>query len=169
MSAILKKVLLLNSSYEPMNLCSTKKAMTLIFLDKAETVEWRDKEFIRTVNKNIKCPSIIRLKNRTRTSRGKVQLNRKNVFKRDGFKCGYCGNTKDLTIDHIIPKSKGGKSTWENLVTACISCNNKKDDKLYYEVGLKLNITPKVPNHIIFLAQSIRRMEDNWKPYLYLT
>lgn len=169
MSVLLKKVLLLNSSYEPMTLCSAKKALTLLFLEKAETVEWRDKDFIRSVNTKMKCPSIIRLRSKTQTSRGKVQLNRKNIFKRDGFKCGYCGSTKDLTIDHIIPKSKGGKSTWENLVSACCSCNNKKDDKYYYEVGLKLRITPKVPNHIFFLREGIKKMEENWRPYLYLT
>lgn len=152
-----------------MTLCSAKKAMTLLFLEKAETVEWRDRDFIKTVSTAIKCPSIIRLKSRTRTARAKVQLNRKNIFKRDGFRCGYCGSAKDLTIDHIIPKSKGGKSTWENLVSACTSCNNKKDDKFHYDVGLKLRITPKVPNHIIFLTQSIRRIEDNWRPYLYLS
>jgi len=167
MSALLNKVLLLNSSYEPMTFCSAKKAITLLFLEKAETVEWRE-DLIRTVSSSMKCPSIIRLKRRTLTARGKVQLNKKNVFKRDGFKCAYCGETKDLTLDHVIPKSKGGKSTWENLVSACVKCNNRKDDKYYYEVGLKLRITPKAPNHIFFLRQGVKKMEENWKPYLYL-
>ena len=168
MSALFHKVLLLNSSYEPMALCSAKKALTLLFLEKAETVEWRDRSFIRTVSSTMKCPSIIRLKRHLKTTRGKVQLNKKNVFKRDGFKCVYCGETKELTIDHVVPKSKGGRSTWENLVTACSSCNNTKDNKFYYEVGLKLKAQPKTPNHIFFLRQGIKQMEDNWKPYLYL-
>lgn len=146
-----------------------KKAITLMVLEKAEAVETRSDVKIRGVHKNFDCPSIVRLKHNRKAFRTRVQLNRKNIMKRDGFTCMYCGDVNDLTIDHIIPKSKGGKTTWENLVTACNKCNNLKDNKLYHEVGLKLKTKPKMPSIIVFLRQEVNTIEENWKPYLYLT
>lgn len=169
MSSMFKKVLLLSSSYEPIAFCDMKKAITLMFLEKAEAVELRVNESIKGISSNYACPSIIRLKSRNRNAKPKIQLNRKNVMKRDNFKCMYCGSTNELTIDHIVPKSKGGKTTWENLVTACNPCNNKKDSKELHEVGFVLKTIPKMPNRITFLRQEVRMIEDNWKPYLYLT
>jgi 5-methylcytosine-specific restriction endonuclease McrA len=145
-----------------------KKAMILVSLDKAETVELRPDDAIRGIGRTFPCPSVIRLKTSPRSARIKVLLNRKNVMKRDNFRCAYCGDSKNLTIDHIIPRSKGGKTTWENLVTACNTCNNKKDNKLLYETSLKLKITPRTPNRIVFLRQGVKMVEENWKPYLYL-
>lgn len=168
MSVMFKKVLLLSSSYEPIAFCSMKKALTLVFLEKAESIETRSKDVVKGVGRTFQCPSVIRLKTGSRSTRIKVQLNRKNIMKRDGFKCMYCGDTKNLTVDHVFPKSKGGKTTWENLVTACNSCNNLKDNKLLHEVGLKLTTVPKAPNRIVFLRQGVRNVEENWKPYLYL-
>lgn len=169
MSAILKKVLLLSSSYEPIAFCSVKKAINLMVLEKAEAIESRNDLKIKGVLRNFDCPSIVRLKHNKRHFKMKVQLNRKNVLKRDGFVCMYCGDNSNLTIDHIVPKSKGGKTAWENLVTACNRCNNLKDNKYPHEVGLKLKTTPKMPNIIMFLRQDINSIEENWKPYLYLT
>ena len=169
MSLMFKKVLLLSSSYEPITFCDMRKAITLMFLDKAEVVDHRDGESIRSTSKQYKCPSIIRLRTNNRNAKTKIQLNRKNIMKRDNFRCMYCGRTSELTIDHIIPKSKGGKTTWENLVTACNPCNNKKDNKYIHEVGFVLKTAPKMPNRITFLRQDVRMIEDNWKPYLYLT
>jgi len=168
MSVMFKKVLLLSSSYEPVAFCTMKKAMILVSLDKAEAVEMRPDDAIRGVGRTFPCPSVIRLKTSSRSTRIKVQLNRKNVMKRDNFKCMYCGDSKNLTIDHVLPRSKGGKTTWENLVTACNRCNNKKDDKLLHETGLKLKTVPRAPNRIVFLRQGVRAVEENWKPYLYL-
>lgn len=169
MSPMFKKVLLLSSSYEPIAFCDMKKAITLMFLEKAEVVEMRDGEWIKCISMNYKCPSIIRLRSNNRHAKPKIQLNRKNIMKRDNFKCMYCGSTSELTIDHIVPKSKGGKTTWENLVTACNPCNNRKDNKDLHEAGLMLRTVPKMPNRITFLRQEVRMIEENWKPYLYLT
>lgn len=169
MSTMLRKVLLLSSSYQPIAFCSMRKALNLIFLEKAEIIEPREDAVLRGVFRTFDCPSIIRLKNTYRGLVTKVQLNRKNVMKRDGFRCMYCGNTSDLTIDHIVPKSRGGKTSWDNLVTACNGCNNKKDNKFLHESGMKLRTIPKTPNRIIFLRQEVKTIEENWKPYLYLT
>lgn len=163
-----KKVLLLSSSYEPMAFCDMKKAITLIFLEKAEAVETRNDGWIRASSGMYVCPSIIRLKSKHRYGATKIQLNRKNVMKRDNYRCVYCGSTSNLTIDHVVPKSKGGKTSWENLVTACNPCNNKKDNKFLNEVGFRLGTIPKAPNRIVFLQKESRRIEDNWKPYLYM-
>lgn len=169
MSLMSKKVLLLSSSYEPIAFCDMKKAITLVFLEKADEVELREDGWVKGVSKNYACPSIIRLKASNKHAKPKIQLNRKNVLKRDNFKCMYCGSTNGLTIDHIVPKSKGGKTTWENLVTACNPCNNKKDNKYLHEVGFNLRTTPKMPNRIVFLHRELKTIEENWKPYLYLT
>jgi 5-methylcytosine-specific restriction endonuclease McrA len=168
MSAMFKKVLLLSSSYEPIAFCNMRKALGLIALNKAEAIEIRGDLKIKGVSKLFDCPSIIRLKDRQRNVKVKVQLNRKNIMKRDGFMCMYCGSCSELTIDHIVPKSKGGKTSWENLVTACTKCNNIKDDKFLHEAGFKLKTTPKMPNRIVFLRQEVNTIEENWKPYLYL-
>lgn len=168
MSALEKKVLLLSSSYEPIAFCSMRKAINLMFLEKAEAVEDRDGVFLSGTQRTFRCPSIIRLRGDRNRIKIKVQLNRRNVMKRDGFSCMYCGSRSDLTIDHIVPRSKGGKTTWENLVTACTSCNNKKDNKDLHEVGFRLRTIPKTPNRIVFLRQEVNSIEENWKPYLYL-
>jgi hypothetical protein len=168
MSAMFKKVLLLNSSYQPITFCSMKKAITLMFLEKAEVVQNRNDMMIMGVSSNLSCPSIIRLKEH-RPLKIRVQLNRKNILKRDGFKCVYCGSRSDLTIDHVVPKSKGGKTSWENLVTACNDCNNTKDNKLLHESGLVMKTKPRMPNRIIFLRQEVNKIEEDWKPYLYIS
>lgn len=163
-----KKVLLLSRSYQPMALCDMKRAMVLVALEKAEPVEFRDGEWIAGVSKRFPCPSIIRLRAGVNPNI-KIQLSRKNILKRDGFCCVYCESTSELTVDHVVPKSKGGRSTWENLVTACRSCNNRKDDKLPHEAGMKMRTVPKMPNKIVFLRQEARTIEESWKPYLYIT
>lgn len=98
----------------------------------------------------------------------KIILTRKNILKRDRHKCAYCGRGDlPLTIDHIIPKSRGGDDTWENLVAACLPCNNKKGDRTPEEANIKLKIKPYVPNHIMFIRNTVGRLDDNWKPYLF--
>lgn len=161
------KVLVLSNSYEPLSITCRRKAFLLVYLDKADVVEFKD-ELMHTINKSYNVPSIIRLKQRPKFNIfSRVELNRKNIFKRDNHQCQYCGSNENLTIDHIIPKSKGGDSTWENLVTACTSCNNKKDNKLLNEVNMKLKSTPKRPHHVQFLMKR-QSVEESWKDYLFL-
>jgi len=95
-------------------------------------------------------------------------LNRKNILKRDGYKCAYCGRSDlPLTIDHVIPRSHGGKDTWENLVAACYRCNNKKGNRTPAEAEMPLLIKPYTPTHIMFLVNSVNRLDETWKPFLF--
>ena len=98
-----------------------------------------------------------------------VELTRKNIIKRDANKCQYCGKKSiELTIDHIIPKSRGGSDSWENLITACVRCNNRKGNQTPDEAGIRLLSRPRKPNHIIFLKQNIANLEESWRPFLFM-
>jgi 5-methylcytosine-specific restriction endonuclease McrA len=99
----------------------------------------------------------------------RIDLSRKNILKRDNHRCQYCGKkTLDITIDHIMPKSRGGIDTWDNLVAACVRCNNRKGNRTPDEAGMKLLSKPRRPNHIMFLKQYIGRTEDSWRPFLFM-
>lgn len=99
----------------------------------------------------------------------KVFLTRKNVLRRDSFRCAYCGRGDlPLTVDHIIPKARGGQDTWENLVCACTVCNNKKGDRTLEESGFQLLVKPFVPSHIMFIKNFVSKLDENWKPYLFV-
>lgn len=162
------KVLLLNASYEPLSICNVKKAVCLIFLGKAELVADNSAKSLRSVSATFQFPSVIRLVHFIKIPYKKIILTRKNILKRDHHKCGYCGRSDlPLTIDHIKPSSRGGEDTWENLVTACLPCNNKKGDRTPTEAGLNLVIRPYAPSHLMFLKNSVNRLEDSWKPYLF--
>lgn len=161
------KVLVLSKSYEPVSVTSAKKAFLLVYSDKAEVVD-ETEDIVRSPSMVFNLPSIIRLKTRPKFNIfKKIELNRKNVFRRDNNTCQYCGSTENLTLDHIIPKSKGGTTSWDNLVTACNRCNNKKDNKNLHEIEMKLKIEPRKPNYIQFLIKK-SGIQESWKPYLFL-
>lgn len=163
------KVLLLNQSFEPLKICSLKKAITLIFLQKAEVIIEDEIKKVRSVSMAFPSPSVIRLKRYVKVPFKSVVLSRKNVFRRDSFVCAYCGRgDRQLTIDHIVPKSLGGSNSWINLITACVSCNNKKGDRTPAEAGMELLFKPFVPSHIMFLKNSVNKIDPKWKPFLYL-
>lgn len=161
------KVLVLSQSYEPLSITSARKAILLVFSGKADIIDESD-DYVHSVSYSFKMPSIIKLKSRPKFNPFTlVELNRKNIFRRDNYTCQYCNSTENLTIDHVIPKSRGGKSTWENLVTACHSCNNKKDNKSLKDVGMQLKTEPKRLHYVHFLARK-KSICDSWKPYLFL-
>ncbi|MGE5480430.1 MAG: HNH endonuclease [Chloroflexota bacterium] len=163
------KALVLNQSYEPISVCSPRKAFILILLMKAELVAERRGQSIRSVSQSFPLPSIIRLTAFSKVPKRKIELSRKNIIKRDDFRCQYCGKkSPQLTVDHIIPKSRGGIDSWENLVAACIKCNNKKGSRTLEEAGLKLLSKPKAPHYIMFLKQCIGNAEESWKPFLFM-
>jgi hypothetical protein len=157
-------ILVLNADYLPINVTTFKKAYKLVYKGKAEVVEECVDE-IKTCFKQFKKPSIIRLYKYIHIPFRKVVLTRENIFKRDNYKCGYCSINKDLTLDHIKPKSKGGQNSWENLVTCCFKCNSKKGDRTPEQADMKLLVKPFKPNPFFF----IRHINDNnekWKSYL---
>ena len=162
-----KNVLVLDVWYQPVTLTSVRKAITLLWLDKVELIEHSD-YLMHSPSRTLNRPLIIRLKEKLKSnSWRRVQLNRRNLFKRDDHKCVYCGSNENLTVDHVVPRCYGGKTTWDNVVTPCHSCNNKKDNKMPEDVGLKLKTQPKQPNHISFLTRDTK-LHEKWKPYLFM-
>lgn len=168
MDLLNSNVLVLNQDYQPLSVCNVRKSLMLIFLDKAELLHDYPGLKIRSVRMDFDFPSVIRLRTYARIPFKNIVLTRKNIIKRDSHKCQYCGKSTDLTIDHIIPRSRGGKDTWENLVAACDRCNHKKGNRTPKEANMPLLRDPFRPNHIIFLREYMGRIQDPWKPYLYL-
>jgi len=162
------QVLLLNRNYEPMSVVSAKKAVVLFYLQKVEIIEQHD-AVVRSVTISIPLPSIIRLVRYTPIPRKRIVLSRRNILKRDGQRCQYCGTTKPpLTIDHVIPKNRGGKDTWENLVCACVRCNNKKGNRTPEEAGINLLAVPRRPSQLYFIQHFVGVRDSRWKPYLFM-
>lgn len=159
---------MLNRSYEPLTVCNVKKALILIVLGKAELVENNNTKTVRSVRAEFPWPSVIRLNTYIRVPYKKIILTRKNILKRDGHKCSYCGRGDvTLSIDHILPRSRGGEDTWENLTAACNKCNNIKGDRTPEEAEMKLKSRPYAPNHILYIKNAVNRLDNNWKPYLF--
>ena len=141
----------------------------LILLLKAELVVARSGRAIRSVTMTFPYPSVIRIASYVRVPHKKIDLSRKNILRRDGLRCQYCGNaTTPLTVDHVIPRSRGGGDSWENLTTACVLCNNRKGSRTPEEAKMRLLSLPKRPNHVLFLKQYMGKVDDNWKPYLFM-
>ncbi len=160
------KALVLNLDYTPMAVCTVERAFLLIYLDKAELIRANSTFEFHTVNKTYSMPAVIKLNRYVNIPYKGVVLSRENVFKRDGFKCQYCGTEKELTLDHLIPKAKGGKTSWNNLVTACKSCNSKKGYSSPEEAGLQLTFKPFRPSYIMHLKDLSGSNYDVWKPFL---
>ncbi len=159
-------VLVLNQDFTPLALCHVNRAFLLIFNSKAELIRESKSRVMRSISKNYPYPSVIKLNRYISLPYRKVILNRHNIFKRDQNQCQYCGKTRELTLDHLIPRSKGGKFVWTNLVTACLSCNAKKGDKLISETDLVLNKNPIKPSFIMFLKKLSHRQINEWEPFL---
>ena len=167
-SVLSKQVLMLNCNYEPMSVVSAKKAIILLYLGKAELVERYD-HWVRSVTTRMPLPSIVRLVSYVRVPHKRIILTRKNILKRDGRQCQYCGTrTGPFTVDHVIPRDRGGQDTWENLVCACLRCNTKKGNRTPEEAGMRLLRKPRKPNHLFFIQHFIGVLDERWKPYLFM-
>lgn len=162
-----RKVLVLNQDFSALSVCSVPKAFLLVYLNKAEMITEVHTEAIRTVSRNYQMPSIIRLFHYVQMPyRGGVTLTRQNIFRRDVHQCQYCGSAKDLTIDHVLPRSRGGKSTWDNLITACKPCNSRKGDLTPEEARMPLRQEPFKPSFIMFLRDFSGKISEDWQLYL---
>lgn len=161
-----KRVLILNQDYSPISICSVQKAFLLVFLKKAELVIAAKDGLLRSVSKTFKLPAVIRLDKYVHVPYKGVLLTRQNIFKRDGFCCQYCGSAKELTLDHLVPRSKGGKSNWQNLVTACKRCNALKGDNTPEKAGMKLRKQPFKPTYVMFIRDFSGYVQEEWIPYL---
>lgn len=162
-------VLVLNQDYQPLSICSVQRSMKLLFLEKAELLHDDPEKELSTTRTSYQYPSVIRLRNYIRIPYTKVVLSRRNIMRRDKFSCQYCAKKSDLTIDHVLPKSRGGKDQWENLVTACEKCNVKKGNKTPQEAQMPLMRKPYRPIPITFFREYNGNVQDPWKPYLYMT
>lgn len=157
-------ILVLNSNYLPINITNFKKAFKLVFKGKAEVILESD-EVISTMKIKFKKPSIIRLTYNVNVPYRKVILSKENIFKRDNYTCAYCGKYRDLTIDHIHPKSKGGKDSWDNLISACFKCNSRKGDRTPEQAGMELRFKPFKPSPLHFMCES-NKFREGWGEYL---
>jgi 5-methylcytosine-specific restriction endonuclease McrA len=168
----MERTLLLNQGYQPVTTISWQRAVCLLTLGKVEVVEEYDVD-IRSVYLVIKMPAVVRLITRFRKVKQRVKFSRQNVLARDRWKCQYCGQRKpvaQLTYDHVVPRSKGGKTCWENIVTACQDCNARKGNRTPRGAGMRLRSTPQRPAWVpVFVIRLTGSVPDQWASYLYWT
>jgi 5-methylcytosine-specific restriction endonuclease McrA len=160
--------LVLNQSYEPLNVCRARRAMTLIFSGKAEMLE-DGVGYIHTANMMYPLPSVIRLAYMVKRPRPQPKLSRAEIFNRDHNTCQYCGKqSHQLTLDHVIPRNQGGKHTWENLVSACATCNRRKAGRTPEQAHMKLYKTPVRPMATIYqnIPYHFLETQSHWLKYL---
>ena len=160
------QVLLLNQNFEPLTLCSVRRAVIMVWSGKAEIIESTG-HYIHSVSSAFNVPSIVRLLSYIQSRhRWNIQLSKQNILKRDRKICQYCDASDGyMTVDHVVPRSSGGGETWENLVCACPQCNNRKGNRTLEQAGMKLINKPKKPNYRTFLF-SRGTLLSTWKPYL---
>jgi 5-methylcytosine-specific restriction endonuclease McrA len=164
-------VLLLNATYEPLQVVTWQRAMILWFQEKVDILESHT-VYIRSVRQNYSAPAVLRLRYYIKPRRyRRVRLCRENIFLRDSYQCQYCAQTfpyKDLTLDHVMPVSRGGPKSWQNLVTACHKCNHKKGSQTPEEAHMPLLNPPKplkwTPQ--LDMKVKIQQTEEAWSPYL---
>jgi 5-methylcytosine-specific restriction endonuclease McrA len=157
------RALVLNVSHEPLAVVPARRAVVLVLREKAEALETNGIVF-RSERIALEAPSVIRLNYFVRVPyRARAALTRRAVFARDGWSCQYCGAPAE-NVDHVIPRSRGGPHSWENVVAACRRCNSRKENRLLHEAGLRLRREPYVPRDGLRL--SLGRLEPEWEPYL---
>lgn len=139
------QILVLNADFQPINMTSFRKGYNLVYKGKAEVISSHDDYTIVFCTGVIARPKIIRLLQYIYLPHRRLTLSKQNIFKRDGHRCVYCDMNDNLTLDHVKPKSRGGKNTWENLVTCCSKCNSKKGDRTPEEAGMKMKHKPFSP------------------------
>lgn len=167
-SIVNRSVLMLNQNYEPLTVCTARRAVVLLFQGKAEIIEPADGLRIRTVSTSYSMPSVVRLWEFKKVPFKRIMLTRKNILTRDGNRCQYCFTTRGpMTVDHVIPKRLGGHEGWDNLVCACARCNNRKGDRTPERSGMALKKRPGRPSYITFIQRS-SAVSDRWRPYLFM-
>lgn len=163
------KCLVVDSSYTARSVISAARAFVIHYKGNAEIVEHHPEMFnmANPIHKFYK-PSVIRVPKYVKTDLHKVPLTRENIYRRDNHQCVYCGddNRRSLTLDHVVPQSKGGPNTWDNLVTACKKCNGEKSDLTLEEYGKEIP-KPYRPHHLM-LIKKIHDIPEEWKPYLLM-
>jgi len=163
------KVLVLNQNYEPLGVCNVHRAVILLYLGKAEMINRIQNRYMRSMKLRYPVPTIVRLLLYKKIPRKKVLMSRKNILIRDNYQCQYCGRKNvELTVDHVLPRDRGGKEDWDNLICACVKCNNKKGNRTPEEIGMTMLGVPRRPSYIAFFRYYIGTLYKEWKPYLYM-
>jgi len=159
-------VLLLNQNYQPLNICTARRAISLMGLGKAEPIINSSRN-IRSATASLPLPSVIRLYYMVKIPTTNRRLSRQALFFRDKFTCQYCSKkTRQLTIDHVIPRSKGGLHVWENVVSACADCNHKKAGRTPKEANMNLKIKPHIPNLNTHILKYSNKFQNSWNQFL---
>ena len=163
----LGRVLVLNATYEPINVCSVRRAAVLLLKEKADMIERSDGE-LRSELRVLARPIVIKLRVYANVPRdsSKRKITRRAVFARDGWACQYCGTRANLTVDHVIPRSKGGLSTWENIVASCAPCNRRKADRLPAQINMHPRKAPRVPGAHVFITVAAQKIPPAWRQWL---
>jgi 5-methylcytosine-specific restriction endonuclease McrA len=162
------RVLVLNASFEPINVCTVRRAAVLVLKDKAVLLE-RAERPLRSERLSLDRPTVIRLISFVRIPRDAHgrKITRKAVLARDSWTCQYCGTRKPgLTVDHVIPRSRGGKSVWENIVASCATCNRRKGSHLPREIKMHPHTKPRAPGPTVFIRIASPTIPNAWQPYL---
>lgn len=160
-------VLVLNQNYEPLNICHVKRALVLLFRGKAEVLE-NGRGYLHSIKGVYDIPSVIRLMYFIRRPNRLRRMTKLEVFNRDNFRCQYCGvHARELTIDHVIPRKRGGQHTWENVVSACVPCNRKKAGRTPKEAGMPLLKLPQPPRNIgFYIPYYYLNTNNDWLKYI---
>ena len=173
-TASLEHTLVLNATYEPLQIVSWKRALRMLFQEKVEVVAEYDRQ-IHSISISIRLPAVLRLRQyvKIRHNYNRVRFTRANLYARDGYRCQYCGlkpDLSELTYDHVVPVAREGLKTWENIVTCCIDCNRKKGNRSPAEAGLDLRRQPKAPSGFPYKIHLLIRqpnVPDSWKDYIF--
>lgn len=161
-------VLVLNQSYEPLHICRVRRAVVLLYEGKAEMLE-NGYGYLHSPTSNFPIPSVIRIERFIKRPRSQRKLTRLKVFHRDHYTCQYCGNqTKQLTLDHVVPRYRGGQHVWDNVVSACVPCNHRKAGKSPAEAGMRLFHPPAPPrgSTLFYIPHHYLQTQHTWQKYL---
>lgn len=159
------RALVLNATYEPICVVSARRAVVLMLAEKADAVATSDTCF-HSEHLAVEVPSVIRLRYYVKVPyRRRAALNRRAVLARDGHRCQYCGSRAE-TVDHVVPRSRGGLHEWANVVAACRPCNSLKRDHLHTEVGMSLQAHPGAPRGLSWIVLALGRVPSAWEPFL---
>jgi len=161
------RVLVLNATFEPINVCTVRRAVVLLLKEKAELLE-RGPWELHSESATLARPVVIRLVSYVNVPRDahRRKITRRAVFARDSWTCQYCGSRSNLTVDHVIPRSKGGSSSWENIVASCAPCNRRKGDRLPRQAGMHPRHAPRTPRAEIFIHVASPTIPTAWLQYL---
>jgi 5-methylcytosine-specific restriction endonuclease McrA len=167
-------VLFLDSDWQPLRVEPWTRAIADLFLGKIEVIEYSRDRTIKGVGRDYPMPAVVRLLRRFRRDRQAIKFSRLNIYTRDRFTCQYCGMqllAEDLTFDHVVPRAAGGRTAWDNIVTACVPCNARKANRTPQQAAMSLLRKPAKPHYLptVTVKMDARHVPEEWRPYWSVT